>query len=234
MTATTAVVTGAAGAIGSAVAARLAGDGHTVVGVDIRTPDHAVSTEFMRCDLTDADAARVALGEIASQRDVGILVNVAGWTATSSFFEDDEEYWRRLVELNYVAVLRTCQLLVPAMCDRGWGRVVNIGSAAGQSGAGGVSVYAGTKAAVHGFTKSLAQEVASRGVTVNAVAPGTIDTPLSANDPAYTAKLARKIPRRRLGTPGDIAGAVTWLCGDDADYVTGQVLGVNGGLVMAG
>jgi 2-hydroxycyclohexanecarboxyl-CoA dehydrogenase len=231
---TAAVVTGAAGAIGSAVAQRLAADGHEVIGVDIAPVAPDARLEMVSCDLTDASSARAALSALRDRRSIGILVNVAGWTGVSSFLDEDEAYWHRLTELNFVAVLRTCHVLVPAMCAAGWGRVVNIGSAAGQSGAARTAVYAGTKGAVHAVSKSLAQEVAPFGVTVNAVAPGTIDTPLSNQDPVYTAKLARKIPRRRLGSPDDVAGAVSYLCSDEADYITGQVLGVNGGLVMPG
>jgi 2-hydroxycyclohexanecarboxyl-CoA dehydrogenase len=230
---TTAAVTGAAGAIGSAIARRLVDDGHSVIGIDIRAT-RGEPFDCVQCDLTDAARTDVVLRDLCERESVGILVNVAGWTAVSAFLEEDEPYWRRLTEINYLAVLRTCHVFVPPMCTVGWGRVVNIGSAAGQSGAARTAVYAGTKGAVHAFTKSLAQEVAPFGVTVNAVAPGTIDTPLSGQDPVYTQKLARKIPRRRLGTPDDVAGAVSYLCRAEADYVTGQVLGVNGGLVMLG
>jgi 2-hydroxycyclohexanecarboxyl-CoA dehydrogenase len=228
-----AIVTGAAGAIGGAVAHRLVAEGFDVVGLDVREPE-APTFRSAVVDLTDAGATAAAVHDLLAAAPVPVLVNVAGWTSVSRFVEEDEAYWRRLVEINFLATVRLCHLLVPAMCDAGWGRIVNIGSAAGQTGAARTAVYAGTKGAVHAFTKSLAQEVSPFGVTVNAVAPGVIDTPLSSQDPAYTSRLARNIPRRRLGTPADIAAMVAFLCDGDADYVTGQVLGVNGGLTMMG
>jgi 2-hydroxycyclohexanecarboxyl-CoA dehydrogenase len=178
-----------------------------------------------------------------AEREVGpveILVNTAGWDEFHAFLETDEEFWNRIIDLNYKGCLRVCRRAVPGMVEREYGRVVNISSDAARVGSSLEAVYAGAKAAQVAFGKTLAREVARHGVTVNSVRPGPTETPLlegmlatGAGSANMVEALRKAVPMRRLGRPEDVAGAVAFLVSDGAGYITGQTLSVSGGLTMS-
>ena len=235
-----ALVTGGARGIGRAIAEQLAADGHAVVVADIldeaaAATAAAVNGVAVHLDVTDSasvhEAATRAERELGP---IGILVNNAGWDEFKPFLETDEPLWDRIIEINFKGCLRCCRRIVPGMVDRGYGRVVNIGSDAARVGSSLEAVYSGAKGGVVAFSKTLAREVAKHGVTVNAVCPGPTDTALLASMDDRTADaLKRAIPLRRLAQPDDIAPAVAFLASDGAGYITGQTLSVSGGLTMA-
>ena len=237
-----ALVTGGAGGIGRAVVAALAADGHRVVSGDIASQDGGGdATLALRLDVTDS--ASVDEAAARAERELGpveILVNTAGWDEFHPFVETDEAFWDRIIELNFKGCLRVCRRVVPGMVEREYGRVVNISSDAARVGSSLEAVYAGAKAAQVAFGKTLAREVARRGVTVNTVCPGPTETPLlmgllGAGEASakMVEALRRAVPMRRLGQPEDVAAAVAFLASDRAGYITGQTLSVSGGLTMA-
>ena len=237
-----ALVTGGAGGIGRAVVAALAADGHRVVSGDIASQDGGGdATLALRLDVTDS--ASVDEAAARAERELGpveILVNTAGWDEFHPFVETDEAFWDRIIELNFKGCLRVCRRVVPGMVEREYGRVVNISSDAARVGSSQEAVYAGAKAAQVAFGKTLAREVARRGVTVNTVCPGPTETPLlmgllGAGEASakMVEALRRAVPMRRLGQPEDVAAAVAFLASDRAGYITGQTLSVSGGLTMA-
>jgi len=196
--------------------------------------------QAVRLDVTDADSllagierARAELGPIE------VLVNNAGWDELVPFLETDEPFWDRVIDVNFKGCLRMTREVLPGMVERGWGRVVNIGSDAGRVGSSLESVYSGAKAAVIAFTKTIAREVARSGVTANAVCPGPTRTPMlegmasGEEGEKLIAALERAVPMRRLGEPEDVAAAVAFLASERAGYITGQTLSVSGGLTMA-
>lgn len=230
------VLTGAGGAIGGAIARSLCGAGWRVLGIDLAyrdadaTPDPLA--ERIVCDLTDEAQLRDRLGALVEAEPILGLVNCAGFYPVEAFADSDSTSWRRQVDVNFLAPVIASHALLPGMIDAGWGRIVNITSDSSRTGAARLAVYAGTKGGLLSFSKSLAQEVGRTGVTVNCVSPGTIEVPTTDRDMA--AKLARKIPLGRLGAPEDVAAAVAFLMSDAAEYITGEVLSVGGGLTMAG
>ncbi len=236
-----ALVTGGAGGIGRAIVRALAASGHRVVAGDIAdgAPDEAALA--VRLDVTDADSVDEAVTR--AEHELGpieIVVNTAGWDEFHLFLETDEEFWDGIIELNYKGCLRVCRRVVPGMVEREYGRVVNISSDAARVGSSQEAVYAGAKAAQVAFGKTLAREVARRGVTVNSVCPGPTETPLldgmlGAGEASakMVESLRRAVPMRRLGRPEDVAAAVAFLTSDAAGYITGQTLSVSGGLTMA-
>jgi 2-hydroxycyclohexanecarboxyl-CoA dehydrogenase len=241
-----ALVTGAARGIGRAIAHGLAEAGHQVAVADILDEEAAATAtsiggRAVHLDVTDANSVDEAAGEI--ERELGpisILVNNAGWDELRPFLETDEEFWDRVIELNFKGCLRVCRRVVPGMVERGYGRVVNIGSDAARVGSSLEAVYSGAKGGVVAFSKTLARETARGGVTVNAVCPGPTQTPLlegmlaegDAGAKALEA-MRRAVPMRRLGKPEEIAAAVAFLASEQAGYITGQTLSVSGGLTMA-
>lgn len=220
----TAIVTGGAGGIGAAVVEHVQAAGATVHVWDLATG----------VDITDRSSIEAAARAAGA---VDVLVNGAGIDVIGPFLESDEGDWHRIVEVNLLGTIRCCHVVVPQMVERGRGAVVNIASDAGLVGSSGEAVYAGSKGGVIAFSKALAREVAASGVRVNCVSPGPTDTPLLGQVAEYSQKLrdglARAIPMRRIGQPGDVAPAVTFLASDEAGYVTGQTLSVSGGLTMA-
>jgi 2-hydroxycyclohexanecarboxyl-CoA dehydrogenase len=240
-----AVVTGAAGGIGKALAAALAEAGASVGVWDLdggRAKEVAAgigaSAVGVEVDITSRASVESALATTSSTLgQVDVLVNNAGIDKIEPFLRSEESTWERIVAVNFLGTVRCCHVVVPGMVEQGGGRVVNIASDAGRVGSSGEVVYSGTKGAVIAFSKGLAREVASNGVTVNVVCPGPTDTPLldqvaDASQKLYDG-LAKAVPMRRIAQPRDIAPAVVFLASDGAGYITGQTLSVSGGLTMA-
>jgi 2-hydroxycyclohexanecarboxyl-CoA dehydrogenase len=239
-----AIVTGGASGIGQATARRLAGEGATVVIADVNGEGAGrVATSIsegggraiaLQVDVTDAPGVRAMTEQaIAAFGKIDILVSNAGWDRAGPFADTDEELWDRVIAINYRGHLATCHAALPYMRERGGGRIVTVASDAGRVGSSGEVVYSGAKGAVIAFTKGLAREVARYGINVNCVAPGLVDTPLLAGMPEkLIAAIVRSIPLRRTGVPEEIAAAICFLASDDAAYITGQTLSVNGGLNM--
>jgi 2-hydroxycyclohexanecarboxyl-CoA dehydrogenase len=227
----TAVVTGGASGIGKAIAARLAADGHHVATIDLQP---AAADFAFTADVTDRAQLDAALDKIRTQLGpVSILVNAAGLDGFSRFTDISFDDWQRVINVNLHGVFHCCQAVIPEMVDAGWGRIVNISSSSTHSGVARMTHYVAAKSAVNGLTKSLALEYGPSGITVNAIPPGFIDTPMlraaeERGDTNFERALAMT-PVRRAGKPEDIAAACAFLVSEEAGYITGQILGVNGG-----
>lgn len=250
-TARVALVTGGGRGIGREICLGLARAGQKVAVADLRVPE-ATETAAMisaeggtaiavEMDVSDGDAVAAGLMSVnAALGPVEVLVNCAGWDVLTPFVATDEDFWDRVIEINYKGPLRTTHGCLPAMIEAGFGRIVNIGSDAGRVGSSGEAVYAGAKGGVIAFTKTIAREVARRGITANVVCPGPTDTPLLEEIAAATdtsdkiiGAMARAVPMKRIGQPHEVAAAVVFLCSEEAGYITGQTLSVSGGLTMA-
>ena len=194
-----------------------------------------------RCDVTDSDGVRDMVSAI--ENDLGpvdVLVNCAGFDRFVRFVDTDEDFWDTIIDINYKGTLRTCHAVLPGMTERGWGRIVNFASDAARVGSSLESVYAGAKAGVIGFTKTIARETVKKGVTCNVVCPGPTDTTLiremgeQGELPAkIVGGLDRAMPIGRMAQPDEIAYGATVFTHDDALFITGQTLSVSGGLTMA-
>ena len=238
-----ALVTGASRGIGRAIATRLAAQGAHVVaaarGDNARaTVDEIVAAggkaEMLSLDVTEAGAPEAAIAATAGAHGrLDILVNNAGITKDQLMLRMKRDDWDAVLATNLSGAFALTQAALKPMVKQRGGRIVCISSVVGQSGNAGQANYAASKAGLIGFAKSVAQEVASRGITVNVVAPGLIDTDMTRaiTDSAHE-EWAAKIPLKRLGTADDIASAVCFLASDEASYITGQVLAVNGGMYM--
>ena len=238
-----ALVTGASRGIGRAIATTLAAQGAVVVAA--ARGDHAAETaaaitsaggrgEAIALDVTDRDAVTRELGGIVERHGaLDILVNNAGITRDQLLLRLKPEDWDAVIATNLTAVYALTQAVLKPMIRQRRGRIVSISSVVGQAGNPGQANYAAAKAGLIGFTKSIAQEIASRNITVNVVAPGMIETDMTRAlaERAQDGWLSR-IPLGRLGTPDDVAAAVCFLASDEASYITGQVLAVNGGMYM--
>ena len=233
-----ALVTGASRGIGAAIAKRLAADGCQVVGTATTSQgaeaiDASLSKEGRGIVMNIADAQSVAeaLEQVAQLGNVEILVNNAGITRDNLMLRMSEDEWCDVVETNVNGLYRVTKGVLRGMVKSRWGRIVNVGSVVGRMGNPGQANYVASKAAIEGFTRSLAMEVASRNITVNTLAPGFIATDMTdvLTDDQKEAMLAR-IPSGRMGTPEDVSSAVAFLVSDDSGYVTGQTIHVNGGL----
>lgn len=241
-----AVVTGGASGIGQATAEMLAEEGATVcIGDVARDKGEAAAAgirkqgrkaEYFYLDLTNADSINAFSDAVLKKFGrVDILVNGAGWGKTSPFVEGDDAFWEKVINLNFVGPMRLTKALLPQMMERKSGRIVSISSDAGRVGSLGETVYSGAKAGLIGFTKGLAREGARYNVTANCVCPGPTDTPLLAAVPEkYREAFIKAIPMRRFGKPQEVAAAVAYFAAPEAEYVTGQVLSVSGGLTMVG
>ena len=227
-----AVVTGGGSGIGQAVAARLAKDGLNVATVDINPSD---DENAFTADVTDRAQIDEAFAAIHRQLGpVTVLVNAAGLDSFKRFDEITFDHWQRVIEVNLNGTFHCVQAVLPDMIQAGWGRIVNISSSSTHSGQPYMAAYVAAKSAVNGLTKSLALEYGPKGITVNAVPPGFIDTPMlrSAESHGYLGDVQQNIERtpvRRMGKPEDIAAACSFLASEEAGYITGQILGVNGG-----
>ncbi len=241
LTGKTALVTGASGGIGGAVAKALHGAGATVGLSGTRTePLEALAAELgerahvLPCNLSDADAVNALPKQaVEAMGSLDILVNNAGITRDNLFMRMSEEEWAQVLEVNLTSTFRLCKGVLRGMMKARWGRIVNISSIVGATGNPGQGNYAASKAGMIGMSKSLAFEVASRGITVNAVAPGFIETAMTdkLNDEQKTGILGQ-IPSGRMGSAQEIAAAVLYLASPEAGYVTGSTLHVNGGMAM--
>ncbi len=236
-----ALVTGASGGIGGAIARALHGAGATVALSGTRVePLEALAAELgdrahvLPCNLGDAEAVDALPKQAAEEMGrVDILVNNAGITRDQIFMRMSDEEWSSVLEVNLTSTMRLCRGVMRPMMKSRWGRIINISSIVGATGNPGQANYAASKAGMIGLTKSIAYEVASRGITANAVAPGFIATAMTdkLNDDQKD-KINAQIPAARMGTPEEIAAAVLYLASDEAGYVTGATLHVNGGMAM--
>jgi 3-oxoacyl-[acyl-carrier protein] reductase len=238
----TALVTGASGGIGGAIAAALHGQGARVVLSGTRMPALeslqsvlGERTLVCACDLADKAAVDelVKKAEAAAGAPIDILINNAGITRDNLFMRMKDEEWDQVIAVNLSAAFRLSRAVLRGMMKKRWGRIISITSIVGVTGNPGQGNYAAAKAGLIGMTKSLAAEVASRNITVNTVAPGFIATAMTdvLTDEQKTALLAR-VPAGRLGDSRDVAAAVVYLASDEAAYVTGHTLHVNGGMAM--
>jgi 2-hydroxycyclohexanecarboxyl-CoA dehydrogenase len=233
-----ALVTGGARGIGRAIAAQLAEHGRIVAVGDLQEAED-VGALAVQLDVTDSASVAAAVERVESELGpIDILVNNAGWDEAHPFLETDEPFWDRVIEVNFKGGLRVTRAVLPGMVERGWGRLVNIGSDAGRVGSSLESVYSGAKGGVIAFTKTIAREVARSGVTANVVCPGPtktafLDRIAGEGGERLVESLERAVPMRRLGEPEDVAAAVAFLASEEAGYITGQTLSVSGGLTMA-
>ena len=247
-----ALVTGGAQGIGKGIATTLGADGFRVAVADLNLAvaeetakeisaagGEAIAVEI---DVTSMESVKAAVATVEAELGpIEVVVNNAGWDDFMTFVSTTEEFWDKILDINYKGALRVIHTVVPGMVERGFGRIVNIGSDAGRVGSSLEAVYSGAKGGIIAFTKTLAREVATKGVTANTVCPGPTDTPAlrkfadGAGDDAekVIAGMTRAVPMKRLGTPSDVGPAVAFFASDGASFVTGQTLSVSGGLTMA-
>ena len=227
-----ALVTGGGSGIGKAIAERLGADGYQVATIDLHQSD---APNAYAADVTDRAQIDAALKSIHENLGpVSILVNAAGVDGFKPFLKISFEAWERVVNVNLHGVFHMIQAVLPDMIDAGWGRIVNISSSSTHSGTPYMTHYVAAKSGVNGLTKSLALEFGPSGVTVNAIPPGFIDTPMlrSAEERGVLGDIEKTIaatPVRRMGKPEDIAATCSFLVSEEAGYITGQIVGVNGG-----
>jgi len=235
-----ALVTGGSGAIGAAICQRLAADGYAVIVHAHRHPEAAehlakkiavnngaaMVTTF---DITDGAATAQALESLLAQGPIQILVNNSGIHADAPMAGMTEAQWRDVIDVSLNGFFRVTQPVLLPMIGTRWGRIISISSVAAAIGNRGQTNYAAAKAGLHGASRSLAIELASRGITVNVVAPGMIESP--ATRQAFTREQVESmVPMKRVGTPEEVASLVAFLASEQAGYITGQVIGINGGL----
>jgi 2-hydroxycyclohexanecarboxyl-CoA dehydrogenase len=246
-----AFVTGAGSGIGRAIAHRLAGEGARVAVTDINVAGADATVESIAAaggtaqavaiDVTDFASVQRAVAQVRERwGDVEILVNNAGWDRIEPFVQNTPELWHKIIAINLSGPIHCCRAVLDGMIATGAGKIISIGSDAGRVGSSGEAVYSACKGGIIAFSKTLARELARHHINVNVVAPGPTETPLlkevtSGPDGAkIIAAMIRAVPFRRLGTPDEIAAAVAFFASPDADFITGQVLSVSGGLTMVG
>jgi 3-oxoacyl-[acyl-carrier protein] reductase len=236
----TALVTGASGGIGEAIARRLHAQGAGVIlagrrreALDALAAALGERVRVEVAELADADAAERLVGRAEADGGLDVLINNAGLTRDNLALRMKDEDWQTVLDVNLFAGFRLIRAALRGMLRRRWGRIVNVTSIVALTGNPGQANYAAAKAGMIGMTKSLAAEVAGRGITVNCVAPGFIQTPMTeALNEAQRARLLERVPVGRLGAGADVAAAVGYLASAEAAYVTGQTLHVNGGMAM--
>lgn len=248
----TVVVTGGGGGIGGATCRRFAAEGARVAVLDLSL-DAAlkVADEIhekggqalaLRCDITNRAEVETALEQVQAQLGpVDVLVNNAGWDVFRPFTKTEPAQWDKLIAINLTGALHMHHAVLPGMVERKRGRIINTASDAARVGSSGEAVYAACKGGLVAFSKTIAREHARHGITVNVVCPGPTDTALFAeykegagNPEKLLEAFQRSIPLGRIGQPDDLPGAIVFFASDDANYITGQVLSVSGGLTMAG
>lgn len=240
-----AYVTGGMGGIGTAICRKLCASGHVVVAgcgpgsarkdrwvADMRAA--GLDVHASEGNVSDWESTRAAFRSVQEELGpIDVLVNNAGITRDGTFRRMSYEDWHDVIETNLNSLFHVTKQVIEGMIDRGWGRIVNISSVNGQKGQFGQTNYSTAKAGIHGFTMALAQEVASRGVTVNTVSPGYVGTDMvRAIRPDVLEKIVASIPIRRLGEPEEVASMVAWLASDQAGFATGADFSLNGGLHM--
>jgi len=226
----TAIVTGGAAGIGAAIVQRFRDEGTRVEIFDLKASP--------ALDVTDDAAVKSAVERVGP---VDILVNNAGWDLFRPFLKTDPAFWQKIISINLVGAMNVLHCVLPGMAERGHGKVVNVASDAGRVGSSGEAPYSACKGGLIALTKTLAREFAAKGVRLNVICPGLTETGmleqfmLGAGNPDKLREAYRRaVPIGRLGKPEDIAGAVLFLASDDAEFITGQVLSVSGGLTMHG
>jgi 2-hydroxycyclohexanecarboxyl-CoA dehydrogenase len=226
----TAIVTGGAAGIGAAIVERFQAEGAKVVNFDLKGNPPV--------DITDYEAVKKA---VAAAGPVDILVNNAGWDMFKPFLKTDPAFWQKIISINLVGPMNLMHCVLPGMVERGGGKVVNIASDAGRVGSSGEGPYSACKGGIIAVTKTLARELATKGVRLNTVCPGLTETSMlesfmqgAGNPDKLREAYRRAVPIGRLGKPEDIAGAVLFLASDDAEFITGQTISVSGGLTMHG
>lgn len=239
-----ALVTGASRGIGSAISQTLARKGAYVVGtattqagadnITTMLKEENLAGEGVVLDVTCSESVTTLMTHLSShEKAPSILVNNAGITRDNLLLRMDDEEWYQVIETNLNSVFRVTNACLKSMFRARWGRIISIGSVVGSSGNAGQVNYTAAKAGVVGFSKSLAQEIGSRGITVNVVAPGFIDTDMTAALPSLVKdEMLKRIPMKRLGKVEDIANIVAFLASDCANYITGETIHVNGGMYM--
>ncbi len=242
----TVVVTGGSRGIGRSVAHRFAEEGAKIVLIHYDPSEDAlnetlnqlkakgVTAEGYRADISSFQVANELFGELLEKHEkIDVLINNAGITRDTLLLRMSEEIWDDVIRVNLKSVFNCTKAVIRSMSQQRKGAIVNISSVVGQIGNFGQSNYAASKAGIMGFTKSIAREVAGRGINVNAVAPGFIDTEMTEVIPEKAKEsFLKQIPFGKMGKPEDVAEAVYWLCSDAAGYITGQVIHVNGGMFM--
>ena len=240
-----ALVTGGMGGLGEAICIKLAALGYKVVTT--YSPSNTKANEWLRtmndmgygfkaypCDVADFDSCKACVAQVTAEvGPVEVLVNNAGITRDMTFKKMTKADWDAVVHTNLDSTFNMTKQVMDGMTERGWGRVINISSVNGQKGAFGQTNYAAAKAGMHGFSMALAQEMATKGVTVNTVSPGYIGTDMvKAIRPDVLEKIVATVPVKRLGEPSEIASIVAWLASEEGGYATGADFSVNGGLHM--
>jgi len=241
-----ALVTGGMGTIGTAIIEALHAGGCKAIATfkfpgdssaDAWTQGMAekgINVTVVECDVADYDATKAALAEVESQcGPIDILVNGAGITRDNTLRKMTPDQWQAVIKVNLDSVYNCTQPIIEGMTERGWGRIINISSINGQKGQFGQANYSAAKAGMHGFTKAVAQEVARKGVTVNTISPGYIDSPMINAVPEEIREGIRKsIPVQRFGKPSEIARTVAFLADEEGGFITGADLSINGGQYM--
>ncbi|GAK02165.1 3-oxoacyl-[acyl-carrier protein] reductase [Geomicrobium sp. JCM 19037] len=240
-----AFITGAGRGIGREIAKTLANKGMKIVVTDISIDSAKETAELLdtealplACDVTSLEDVEEAVKKAADHfGKISILVNNAGWDKIEPFLKSEPDTWQKVISINLMGQIHTCKAVLPVMIDQGHGKVVNLASDSARVGSSGEAVYSAAKGGVVSFTKTLAREMARHKINVNCIAPGPSNTPLLAEISEYNdgivKALEKAIPFRRLAEAEDIANAVAFFASEEAGYVTGQTLSVNGGLTMA-
>lgn len=242
MTQRIALVTGASRGIGQAIAKRLANEGYLVIGTATSEKGAAAVNDYLQelggagrvLNVQDAEQINQLFDSIEKEfGNVQVLVNNAGITQDGLLMRMDDNAWERVIDVNLTSVFRTSKRAMKGMMKARQGRIINITSVVAAMGNAGQTNYTASKAGIEGFTRSLAREIGSRQITVNCVAPGFIDTDMTSElDEALIQSMLNAVPLARLGKPEDIAAAVNFLASEEAGYITGTVLDVNGGMYM--
>ena len=246
MTKRVALITGGMGGLGETISTKMADAGYRVVVTC--SPSNKTSNQWLAdmkakgynfnaypCDVADFDSAKACIAKVLAEvGPVDILVNNAGITKDTTFRKMDLAAWKAVISTNLDSVFNMTKQVYDGMMDRGWGRIINVSSVNGSKGAFGQTNYAAAKSGMHGFTKSLALELAKKGVTVNTISPGYIGTKMVMAIPkeVLDSKILPQIPIARLGKPEEVAGLIIYLCSEEAAFVTGANIAINGGQHM--